>query len=76
MLTDGQTQRRTDTTKLIVTFRNFANSPKNLQIIIKKLTILFATLYRLNFCKKDIDLLNWHFKMTYIYIQDYGNKSH
>ena len=26
---DGQTDRRRDMTKLIVTFRNFANSPKN-----------------------------------------------
>jgi hypothetical protein len=25
---DGQTERQTDTTKLIVAFRNFANSPK------------------------------------------------
>ena len=26
---DGQTDRQTDMTKLVVTFRNFANAPKN-----------------------------------------------
>jgi hypothetical protein len=26
---DGQTDRETDTTKVIVAFRNFANAPKN-----------------------------------------------
>jgi hypothetical protein len=26
---DGQTHRQTDTMKLIVAFRNFANAPKN-----------------------------------------------
>jgi hypothetical protein len=28
-MTDGRTGRRTDMTKLIMTFRNFANAPKN-----------------------------------------------
>ena len=28
-LTDGQTERRTDMTRLIVVFRNFVNAPKN-----------------------------------------------
>ena len=27
---DGQTDRQTDMTKLIVAFRNFANAPKNM----------------------------------------------
>jgi len=27
--TDGRTDRQTDMTKLTVTFRNFANAPKN-----------------------------------------------
>jgi hypothetical protein len=29
MRTDGQTERRTDMTKIIVAFRNFANASKN-----------------------------------------------
>jgi len=29
MHTDGRTDERTDTTKLTVAFRNFANAPKN-----------------------------------------------
>jgi hypothetical protein len=29
---DGQKDRQTDTTELIVTFRNFANAPKRAQL--------------------------------------------
>jgi hypothetical protein len=31
MRTDGRTDRETDMTKLIVSFRNFANAPKNMR---------------------------------------------
>jgi hypothetical protein len=31
--TDGRTDGRTDMTKLIVAFRNFANAPKNRQTV-------------------------------------------
>jgi hypothetical protein len=30
---DGQTDRQTDMTKLIVAFRNFANAPKSYRIL-------------------------------------------
>jgi hypothetical protein len=33
MRTDGQTDRHTDMTKLIVAFRNFANAPKEGKIV-------------------------------------------
>ena len=44
----GRTDRQTDMTKLIVTFRNFANAPKNggwVKICKEEITIHFEVLY-------------------------------
>jgi hypothetical protein len=40
---DGRIDGRTDTTMLVVTFRNFANAPKDLKLILK--IIITKSLY-------------------------------
>jgi hypothetical protein len=44
MRTDGRTDRQTDLTKLLVTFRNFANEPKKDESYLKIFPILRAEL--------------------------------